>query len=56
MSEGELSARFAVREDDAWGESGQGLDPIEEIGLAGVSAEAAERTDLGFDGDFVAED
>jgi hypothetical protein len=56
LSEGELGARFAVRKDDAWGESGQGLDPIDEVGLAGVSAEAAEGADLGFDGDFVAED
>ena len=56
LGEGRLRAGFAMGQDHAGSGCAQGFEPVEEIGLACVGAEAAEGTDAGFDGDGFAED
>ena len=54
--EGESAAVFAVGEDGAGLGGGEGVEPIEQFALAGVTGEAAEGGDACADDDVVAED
>lgn len=54
--EGLAGAIFTVREGDTGFGRGDAIEPVEEVGLACVGAESAERVDFGADSDGFAVD